>query len=856
VVSIDASEASLGAWYNEPNYFDYYYFFDWEVEASCGSDRDSVFLQVNPLGGKPAVFPPGVNLYCPDSVSFYSLGDAVIWFDQQGNFISDLDTLTLDRVGDSTSLYCQTINESPALFGGLRYFPSKSGGIHDSGTPVYMEFDVREEVTLLSVVVHADSAGMRSILLNDGSGAAIDTIDLMVQAGQHRIPLDIELSPGSYQIGGTLMGLAFQDQEVKYPIDVTGLISVTGTNADPNSWYFFFDWEVKKSCASDYTEVPVHFLAVPSPMVGRDTLTIICNGQDTLDASSLDHTLWYDEQGTMVGRGDSLPISSLQDSTTFFAVNETKERFYKGGLTDSLAASGGYSFSPGGLIFDVFEDVMLRSVKVYARSAGNRSFTYRDSLGNMLDSIRVLVPQGESRVPLNFSLQRGKNFQLSVDGAANLYRETSSVNYPYIIYSYLSITQSTSSQPMAHYNYFYDWEVGDPSCQSVGTPVFVQVAPFQFMGGITGDDTLCYEQKTTFNSTPTIGSWLDSTGNLLLIGSGLTTPNLTKDISYSFIPETEEQTHQVGPVHPSLLGLIKQSQARVKVFFTVESPLRLNSVWVGTTFAGQREVILEDHLGNVLQRSQPWLPIGTGSMYLGWELEPGNYAISGDSLNLYANEQRASYPYHLTDWISITGNNIDPSHFYFFYDWEIQAIPCKDDSVIVEVTVLPEIEPLFSYSQMDNSVVFSNLSSPLNASWHWDFGDGDTSILESPTHSYSDTGYHVVTLTVNNGFCESFYSDTVYINTIIDGIQEILLSSFRLFPNPGNGRFTIEAKAESLQDMKIAIYDLQGRILYQSAPQHTAHFHEEVDLGQQPAGTFVVQFWINNRYFVRKYVKY
>jgi len=643
---------------------------------------------------------------------------------------------------------------------------------------------------------------------------------------------------------------------VKYPIDATGLISVTGTNADPGSWYFFFDWEVKKSCASDYTEVSVNFLAVPPPMVGRDSVIIICNGQDTLDASSLDHTLWYDEQGTMVGRGDSLPISSLQDSTTFYAVNETNERFYKGGLTDSLAGSGSYSFSPGGLIFDVFEDVILRSVKVYARSAGNRSFTFRDSLGNMLDSIRVMIPQGESRVTLNFSLQRGKNFQLSVDGAANLYRETSSVNYPYPIYSYLSITQSSSNQPLAYYNYFYDWEVGDPACQSVGTPVLVQVSPFRFTSGITGNDTICFEQKATFSSAPTIGSWLDSTDNLLLIGSGLTTPTLTEDISYTFIPETEEQTQQVAPVHPSLLGFIKQSKTNAKLFFTVESPLRLNSVWVGTTFAGQREIVLADHLGNVLQRSQLWLPIGVGRMYLGWELQPGDYSISGDSLNLYANEQGATYPYDLSDRISITGNNIDPSHFYYFYDWEIQNIPCKADTVVHTITVLPEIMPLFSYSQIDSSVTFNNLSNPSKASWHWDFGDGDTSTLESPTHHYSDAGYYTVTLTVDNGFCSSSYSDSVYYPDPLENITESFASSFNLYPNPGNGRFSVEAQIDRLREMYIVVYDLQGRELYRSLRHRTRDFREEVDLEKYPAGTYMVQMWVDDQYFIQKYVRY
>ena len=36
------------------------------------------------------------------------------------------------------------------------------------------------------------------------------------------------------------------------------------------------------------------------------------------------------------------------------------------------------------------------------------------------------------------------------------------------------------------------------------------------------------------------------------------------------------------------------------------------------------------------------------------------------------------------------------------------------------------------------------------ASWSWDFGDGDTSTLQNPTHDYADDGTYPVTLTVTD----------------------------------------------------------------------------------------------------------
>ncbi len=63
---------------------------------------------------------------------------------------------------------------------------------------------------------------------------------------------------------------------------------------------------------------------------------------------------------------------------------------------------------------------------------------------------------------------------------------------------------------------------------------------------------------------------------------------------------------------------------------------------------------------------------------------------------------------------------------------------------------------LDNYPSCDGFTVnFSNLT-PSNAitTYYWDFGDGNTSTAESPTHTYADTGVYILKLVVNRGlFC-------------------------------------------------------------------------------------------------------
>ncbi len=94
------------------------------------------------------------------------------------------------------------------------------------------------------------------------------------------------------------------------------------------------------------------------------------------------------------------------------------------------------------------------------------------------------------------------------------------------------------------------------------------------------------------------------------------------------------------------------------------------------------------------------------------------------------------------------------------------------DSTTIDIIVMPMPQVQFTatpssqtYQAAGNNVTFADETTPLSTYWtySWDFGDGGSSTVKNPSHTYTGTGTYNVMLTVSNGKCSGKVSHPVIV---------------------------------------------------------------------------------------------
>lgn len=472
---------------------------------------------------------------------------------------------------------------------------------------------------------------------------------------------------------------------------------------------------------------------------GIGTLDLTASGAGTLN--------WYDAPtgGNLVHTGSSFTTPSLTTSTSYYVEDATNPAPQNVGPADNTFDTGGNFEGDQYLIFDCLSPFELKSVKVYANGAGNRTIQLRSSAGSVIRSLTTNVPNGESRITLDWNIPVGANYQLGTlnQSSPNLYRNNAGPSYPYTIPGVVSI--ETSSAGNDYYYFFYDWEIQEPSCISERTEVMAEI-----VSSPTGNDgNRCGEGTVGLGATGggTL-TWFDAptNGNQLATGANFTTPSISNTTTY-YVESQVPTPSQYGGPSTNAFGTGGAFNGTQSLLFNALAPFTLISVKVYATGTGNRTFELRNGNGTVLQSATVNVPDGESRVSLNFSVATGTgyqLGVTGNA-NLYRNNSGPSYPYTLPGVFSITSSTAGNDYYYTCYDWEVQSGSCSTGRIAVTAYIeeLPELDAMANQEICFGDDITLSASGTAIDDYSWAPGgatSSDVTVSPTSTTTYTVSG--------------------------------------------------------------------------------------------------------------------
>ncbi len=159
----------------------------------------------------------------------------------------------------------------------------------------------------------------------------------------------------------------------------------------------------------------------------------------------------------------------------------------------------------------------------------------------------------------------------------------------------------------------------------------------------------------------------------------------------------------------------------------------------------------------------------------------------------------------------------------------------------------------YTYSSVGPTVTFTN-SSTNAVNYSWNFGDGSSSILPAPSHTYSESGNYNITLYTYNSCGMDSITRNIYVNAN-QGIAENK-QFFNIYPNPAFDFVYISSNAIFDNHSNIIINDIYGRII--SIENITVTYNKysaKIEISNLNSGIYFLNIICNNQKFSYKIVK-
>ncbi|MCB0735724.1 MAG: T9SS type A sorting domain-containing protein, partial [Bacteroidetes bacterium] len=194
--------------------------------------------------------------------------------------------------------------------------------------------------------------------------------------------------------------------------------------------------------------------------------------------------------------------------------------------------------------------------------------------------------------------------------------------------------------------------------------------------------------------------------------------------------------------------------------------------------------------------------------------KPSNYFCQDDTIEFRASPGNDVYSFYVNNTLRTSSSD----SFYYedqFKDGDsafvaVEKGVCMDTSEVIYLNLVPTPNAKFSYDSSGSLYTFTP-EITAHSSYLWDFGDGFTSVLTSPDHSYKTSSNQTVVVKLeveDNSGCLAEAEQTLNLPDF-SSIHSLGQGLMKVYPSPVQDVLTIEL-SNIHTGMNILISDLNG----------------------------------------------
>ncbi|MDX2248598.1 MAG: T9SS type A sorting domain-containing protein [Bacteroidia bacterium] len=123
---------------------------------------------------------------------------------------------------------------------------------------------------------------------------------------------------------------------------------------------------------------------------------------------------------------------------------------------------------------------------------------------------------------------------------------------------------------------------------------------------------------------------------------------------------------------------------------------------------------------------------------------------------------------------------------------------------------------------------------------HYTYSWSHSASVTGASASDLASGSYTVNITDYKG-CQTSVNITVDSNVGIEDLARAGISRMEVYPNPTQGVFTLDIEMAKTDDLSVAIFDINGKVVYQTNENNISRFNEKIDMNGVAAGIYTLK---------------